>query len=377
MHPAEVKLGRMKARMLLEQAFFGALICGMPLELSDKHPTAATNGKKIWFNPEWVETLQPDELFFVGAHEITHNVFQHCFRRGHRDPKKWNRAADYVINGELIKAGIGRMPKGGLWDDALVKQGGGTTDGVYNLLPESPPGGGDGSGGQGPGGALDEVLDAEGDQVDQDTLEAEWKVKVAQAALAAQMAGQLPDGIKRLVEAALKPRVKWKEVLRDFLTSNAKTRRSFARPKRRWISQGIYLPGPCGEAMGELALLVDQSGSVSEEQVGEVKCETVILHQDLQPTKLHVIYFDSKVQRHDEYGPEETPEIQRYATGGTAFSPCFRFMEENQIEPVACVVITDLDCSDFGPEPDYPVLWITTLKTKAPWGRVVEMDPKL
>jgi len=373
---AQAKLSRMKARLLLEQPFYGALICGMPVELSDEFPTAATNGKWLKFNPEFVDSLSPDELFFLGAHEILHNVFQHCFRRNNRDPARWNKAADYVINDLLVQDKVGKMPKNGLHDPALLKAGAGTTEGVYNLLPDDGGGPGKG-GGQGPGGALDEVVDAEGSEAEQGEQEAEWKVKVAQAAQAAKMAGQLSGGLARLVDQALRPKVNWKEVLREFLSSKAKTEYSYARPKRRWIAEDLYLPSLTGEKMGVILIAADWSGSVTPEMICQFAGEIGAIKEDLNPERLHLIYFHSEVARHDEFGQDEPFVIGEATTGGTAFSPIFRYALDKGIEPVACVVLTDLICSDFGPPPDYPVLWVTTEATHAPWGRVVEMSPKL
>jgi hypothetical protein len=48
-------------------------------------------------------------------------------------------------------------------------------------------------------------------------------------------------------------------------------------------------------------------------------------------------------------------------------------MQEHGIDPVACVFLTDLCCSDFGDAPDYPVLWVSTESGTAPFGEVVLM----
>jgi len=54
----------------------------------------------------------------------------------------------------------------------------------------------------------------------------------------------------------------------------------------------------------------------------------------------------------------------------------FKYLEEHNIEPVACVFLTDLYCGDFGAEPAYPTLWVTTdsNSTDAPFGEVVVMN---
>ena len=69
-----------------------------------------------------------------------------------------------------------------------------------------------------------------------------------------------------------------------------------------------------------------------------------------------------------------TPGCDLSCGGGTAFSPIFRFMQDKDIDPVACVVLTDLCCDDFGDEPAYPVLWVSNMKGDAPWGEIVYME---
>ena len=49
-------------------------------------------------------------------------------------------------------------------------------------------------------------------------------------------------------------------------------------------------------------------------------------------------------------------------------------MQDHDIDPVACVVLTDLCCDDFGDEPAYPVLWVSNMKGDAPWGEIVYME---
>jgi len=51
----------------------------------------------------------------------------------------------------------------------------------------------------------------------------------------------------------------------------------------------------------------------------------------------------------------------------------FRYMEENDIEPVATIFLTDLCCNDFGDQPNHPVLWVSNMDGDAPWGEVVLM----
>ena len=358
----EKRLSKAKANLVLEHPFIGSIAMNMPFELDESVSTAATNYKKVIFAPSFIEQLNDEELKFLVAHECMHPMLQHNFRRGDRDRKKWNIAGDYVINKLLTDEGIGKMPEIGLLSDDIYSAGGGTSDGIYNLLPEFPS--------EEP---LDDCQDAEGSPAEIAQQEAEWKVKVAQAAQAAKMMGKMSAGLERLVGDLLTPKVNWRDVLQRFVVKARNDERSFSRPNRRFIQQGLYLPSISGEALGEIAFAVDCSGSIGQEEINQFASEIITVWDDQRPTKVHVLYFDSEVSHYDCYDRDTMPDIRPHGGGGTAFSPVFQYMAENNIDPVACVFLTDLCCNDFGDAPDFPVLWVSTHADQAPFGEIVMM----
>jgi predicted metal-dependent peptidase len=133
------------------------------------------------------------------------------------------------------------------------------------------------------------------------------------------------------------------------------------------------MPSVSGEALGEIVVAVDCSGSIGRRELNEFSAEIKALHEDGRPAALHVVYFDSKVCHYDRFDADDTVTISAKGGGGTAFSPVFRYLSANNIEPVATVFLTDLECSDFGPRPDHPVLWVSNGATRAPWGEVVKL----
>ena len=365
------RISKAKTALILEHPFIGSVALNMPMSIDNSVPTAATNGKRVLFNEEFCNGLSDEELKFLVAHECMHPMLEHNFRRGERDTYKWNQAADYVINKLLTDEGIGKMPAQGLLDDNIYKQGGGTSDGIFNLLPDTPE---DGQGNGGQGQPLDSCEDGQGSPAEVSQQQAEWKVKVAQAAQSAKMMGKMSAGLERLVEEILKPKVDWRDVLQRFVVKCRSDQRSWARPNRRFLSQGLYLPSVSGESLGEIAFAVDCSGSIGQDEINQFASEITTVWQDQKPTKVHVIYFDSEVSHYDEFGQDDEPIVKPHGGGGTAFSPVFKYMTEHGIEPVACIFLTDLYCDDFGDAPDYPVLWVSTHDDKAPFGEVVMME---
>lgn len=75
--------------------------------------TAATDGKTVYYNPNWFMELPDDEKVFVYAHEVMHVAFNHILRSGGRNHKIWNQATDAVIN-QILKSENLPMPENGV-----------------------------------------------------------------------------------------------------------------------------------------------------------------------------------------------------------------------------------------------------------------------
>jgi hypothetical protein len=218
-----------------------------------------------------------------------HPALQHHTRRGDRNQVRWNMACDYAINPILLDAGL-TLPKDVLLDDRFR---GMSAERIYNLIEEeenqegsseqaeSKPGAGSEAGGQGasersdcnepqapstPGG-VGQVLDApapvgeEGPPIAEQA--GEWQIAVEHAESVAKLAGKLPGGVVRTLEAAQSARVDWREHFRRAWSETTPADYSWMRPNRRHVWCGLYLPGITSEGVGEIAVAVDCSGSVS------------------------------------------------------------------------------------------------------------------
>ena len=112
---AMARVQKARTRLILERRFYGVLVSNVEPVISRKFPTAATNGKQHFWNPEFVMSLTDDELLGVQAHESEHDARHHGTRRGSRAPVEWNVAGDYSINGDLLAEGF-VLPKERLFD---------------------------------------------------------------------------------------------------------------------------------------------------------------------------------------------------------------------------------------------------------------------
>lgn len=97
--------------LLLRHPFFGNMATRLKIqEGTEWMKTAATDGRTIFFNREFFNPLTTKQIEFVIAHEILHNVFDHMGRCEGRDRKIYNIAADYCVNGQLVRDRIGETP---------------------------------------------------------------------------------------------------------------------------------------------------------------------------------------------------------------------------------------------------------------------------
>ena len=91
----------------------------------------ATDGERIFWNPKWVATIEPQEIEAVLIHEALHVVFEHPLRRGNRNHKLWNIACDYAINSYIVYDLRLSLPDGGLLDR---KYHGMSAEQIYRIL---------------------------------------------------------------------------------------------------------------------------------------------------------------------------------------------------------------------------------------------------
>jgi predicted metal-dependent peptidase len=224
-------------RMCQRSAFFAALALFARFQASEQIPTAATDGRDVFVNPAFFGGLAPADQDFVLLHEVLHAALLHVPRRGGRDPQLWNIAADYVVNGMLVHQGY-RLPTGGLRDPTrehlsveeiyellLSKQQSSPSLPTLDLLEARPADGGE----------------SQGDGADQDrraALESYWREAQQQARMVAEssVAGTIPQGLTRELDALAAARLDWRSYLWRFLVQ---TPTDFPHCDRRFVGSGL------------------------------------------------------------------------------------------------------------------------------------------
>lgn len=398
--PTSLRIQKARTTLILDHPFFGSLLFRLKGHECRSILTMATDGLSLFYNPDFVETLSGATLAGTLAHEVMHPALHHHVRRSGRDPKRWNVACDFAINPLLVDAGLS-LPDGVLIDNRFR---GMSAEQIYNLLEsesesETEKDGGHEAGADEPGGeeseneassggdsnspsapitegGIGQVLDAPQPDEETPTIEEqarEWDVAVNQATTVARQAGKVPAGLKRTLEGAAEAAVNWREMLRRHWSDTIPADYSWMRPNRRHLWAGVYLPGVTREGVGEVAIAVDCSGSVNARHLALFEAEVRSILHGSRPERVHVLYFDSEVQKVETYASGQPVHLSPVGGGGTDFGPCFDWLDEHGILPQALVFLTDLYGSFPPSAPVYPVLWASTGSQKAPFGAVIPM----
>ena len=416
--------------LLQHQPFYGSLALAMPPVEDFGCRDMASEGRTLRYNPQWVARSGGDEIRLTIGHLVTALALKHHTRRDDRNHQRWQQASHLVTLPYLREAGLTDVP-GGLdmsceaayktippshtSDDDEPSCSGDSSDQTNSSGgsdPDGPPdpigGGGDGAdsdgntppgeildaptgdeddngedeqsqvqgGGSGGSGGRAQALDARQRELREE--EQRWDRTMHQAHQFARAQGLTPGGMSELIDGMHRTKVDWRTLLRRFMTSHANADYTWSRPNRRHIDSGLYLPALYSEAMGPVVFAIDTSASLNTESLERLWSEIRQAVAEVTPDTVTVIQCDASVQSVEHHSAHDLPEtIAARGRGGTLFSPVFAAVE--QMPPPACLVyLTDLYCSDYPEEPEYPVLWAVTGQhdpdLMPPFGERVDID---
>jgi predicted metal-dependent peptidase len=380
------RVKRARSQLVMDHApFYGIMLLDLTLEATTQFPTFATDGKHLWVNEEYADTLTDGVLRGVLVHEVKHVALGHHVRRGERDPVEWNEACDLAINGGIIDEGYE------LLDDVLLDRqfAGLSAEEIYHRRRQekenkkSGSGGSGGSGqgqsqpGQGKPNGCGEVIDAAADPVAMAEAVGSWKAKVFMAASVAKAkAGKLPAGVDIMLDDYRKPpKENWRDRLRSFVDQSLSKDYSWARPNKRYIGDGLYLPALVSDAASNMLVGIDTSGSIDRKALAEFSAEQQDILDSGCTDKLTAAYCDTKLHGEVTFERGDEVKLTPKGGGGTSFAPVMKWARDQE---AACLIyFTDLECDEFGDDPGMPVLWATwNSRPKAvPFGEVIYIDP--
>ena len=398
----ERKVQKAKITLMRDPKFAlwsGILMVGRT-SVVDNLPTACTNGRDEKYGRKFVATLKEPELNFVVLHENLHKAFRHLttWKKLHDENHQLaNQACDYVINLKLkdidpsertiamprFQDGEMKGKPMGLVDERFrgmhAKQ-------VFDILKQEQKdkcsgegddegeGAGKGSGGNGTrqGEGQGEGFDdhdwdgaKEMTEAEKKDLEREIDQAIRQGVMAHQkIAGTGAGDLDRDLLDLLEPKVNWREMLREFVksTCHAKDTSSWRRVNRRFLSTGTYMPSLIGEKVGHMVIAVDTSGSVGQQELSGFLTEVRGIAEEVKPSQVDLIYWDSRVASHEEYAEHMVSDIinstKPRGGGGTSPSCVSQYLKEKAIVPECVIMLTDgYVGEDWGRDWTAPVLW--------------------
>lgn len=364
------KIDKAKAQIVLDHPFWASILLKRPLIKDNSLPTLAVDARgRIYYNEDFIETLTVPQVVWGLCHEVGHVIGQHALRVGSRNHKKWNYAGDAWINDMLDDSKVGqRIPN-------TINMPGSKDDTVENIYDSLPDDQGDDGSNDGTG---DDVIYGDGkdgkamteDEIREVT--GQIKVEIAEAAQAAKMRGKLSNKLQDIVTDILEVKTPWYEILEKHMVSRVNQGQSWRRPNRRF--ENVYLPSVDKlPQMGDLVVQVDVSGSISRRELEFYNGHLSRIVEQCRPNKVHVLYTDTEVQRHDEFDCGEEFKLEFFSGGGTHMPAGFEFIAKEGIEPDVFVCLTD-GYTGFDTDPGFPVVWCISSDVQAPYGENVHFE---
>lgn len=417
-----------RMRILYNHGFYGLLLMHMIYAVSEEIETACTDGVRITFGIDFLDSLSDSELDFVMMHEILHVVLQHCFRGDVEDPEAYNIAADIVVNSNImlengLKASSITLSKYGIAMHVAPDGKEGheyTAEQVYAMLPKNLnkkgnnkcPGSAVGrakkenkkGNNKGPGSAVGRakkeiskeqhqpvrVWDDHsqwGKYEEDDTLRDVWVKRFKDAAEAIKIRdpsnarGLLPAFAERILKELKKSQTDWHTILNDFVQEEV-VDYSFSPPDRRFDDSPFFLPDFNGkeDRVEDILFMIDTSGSMSDDMIAAAYSEVKgAIDQFNGKLKGWLGFFDAAIIKPQPFSDENEFKIIKPAGGGgTDFQIIFEYVFHHMSDklPASIIILSDGD-APFPLEKlagGIPVLWLlNNEEVNPPWGKVARI----
>jgi predicted metal-dependent peptidase len=364
--------------MLLRASFFGNLATRLKLINADEWcATAATDGRNFYYNTRFIKMLRPKEVEFLFGHEVLHVVYDHFGRRGERHPMLSNVAADYCVNADLKKHRVGEfitsvpclyeakyegMSYEEVYDD-LYKNAEkiDINELIQKLLDDhmededdsdSDSKGPDGNGRVKRPRLTDEEKAAIRDEIKEAMLSAAQTCD----------AGNIPAGVKRIIQDLTEPKMNWRELIRQQIESTVKSDFTWLRTSRKGWDMDAVMPGMKTQEAIDICVMIDMSGSISDSQGRDFVSEVKGIMETFEDYRIHIGCFDTEVYNMQVFTADNLEDISEYRLdggGGTDFDCFFDYFKKEDIEPKKLVVFTDGYPGGSWGDPNYcDTVWI-------------------
>ena len=188
-------------------------------------------------------------------------------------------------------------------------------------------------------------------------------------------AGKLGGAMARMVDHLLQPQLPWRMLLARYMSATARDDYSYTRPSSR--REGLAILPSLRSAQIDVAVAVDTSGSVSNDEIGQFLSEVNGLKGQMR-ARLTLLACDADLTGDGPWIFEPWEELaypgELQGGGGTRFSPVFDWLARQERQPDLLVYFTDANGEFPKAEPLYPVIWLVKGKSKVPWGQRIQLN---
>jgi predicted metal-dependent peptidase len=211
-------------------------------------------------------------------------------------------------------------------------------------------------------------------ETERHNLSVQWQQRLAGAAQQAMQAGKMGAAMARLVDHLLQPQLPWRMLLARYMTAMARDDYSYSRPSRR---EGTAILPSLRSHQVDLAVVIDSSGSISEEEMNEFVSEINAIKGQMR-ARILLQTCDAEVNPDGPWLFEPWEEIelpeQLKGGGGTSFIPALAWADRLDRQPDLLLYFTDAEGEFPQREPAYPVLWLVKGKAGVPFGQRVQLN---
>ncbi len=337
-------LEKVRVQFLFDHPFLSVLALSLPMHFqSNPHEAFETDGTAIYVDETMAATLSEAHLKYTYAHTLLHILLKHSFRMAGRDHTVWNRSSDIVIN--LLLSDFERVGERPEAEVMLEKFRDKSVEEVYNTLYQENQEGEGTPDEENPKEQKQDLIENEGDT---EAAQEELDTLIVQALGAAQKQGNVPASFLEVIREVTRPKIDLETLLHTYLSESFFDKVSdFSNPNRRFIHQGLYLPGYKRERNRlELYIALDRSMSISPDVFSKflgIIDGVLRMSGDFSVT---VVPFDESVNEQDvvvfDAQAAGVPEVAfSKGNGGTEFSAVDAYLKDKISMESTLMVLSD------------------------------------
>lgn len=337
------RLEKIRVQFLFDHPFLSVLALSLPMHFQQNaYEAFETNGEAIFVDEERVEGLSDTQLKYTYAHILLHILLKHPFRMQDRERGTWNRSCDIVINLLLNDfERIGEKP-----DDEILleKFRDKSVEEVYHALYNETQ---ENEGTPDDENPQEQKYDLIENKGDTEAAQEEIDAIIVQAIGAAKKQGNIPASFLEIVHEVIRPKIDLATLLHTYLTESFFDKKSdFLRPNRRFVHQGLYLPGYVQEnSRLVLSIALDRSMSIDQQTFSKFLGIIDGILRLSSDYEVKVIPFDEKVDSEKivTYDAMDIrPQIAfEKGNGGTDYYALLEYVKSSVDSYTTLIVLSD------------------------------------